>query len=153
MGSQRVSHDWATEQQRMKRFPLNIFPLKGNWLLILCKLLCENGLSKLFWDQFLEKIFFPLLVERCLKCPAHRHSIHSNIFTNLSWLCSFILWPRINPIKAIAVPCSAWSLSCVWLWDCMDCSPPGSSVHGILQQEYWNGLPCPPPGDLPNPGI
>ena len=20
-------------------------------------------------------------------------------------------------------------------------------------QEYWNGLPCPPPGDLPNPGI
>ena len=24
---------------------------------------------------------------------------------------------------------------------------------GILQQEYWTGLPCPPPGDLPNPGI
>ena len=24
---------------------------------------------------------------------------------------------------------------------------------GILQQEYWSGLPCPPPGDLPNPGI
>ena len=20
-------------------------------------------------------------------------------------------------------------------------------------QEYWNGLPCSPPGDLPNPGI
>ena len=20
------------------------------------------------------------------------------------------------------------------------------------KQEYWNGLPCPPPGDLPNPG-
>ena len=35
----------------------------------------------------------------------------------------------------------------------MDCSPPGSSIHGILQQEYWSGLPCPPPGDLPNPGI
>ena len=24
---------------------------------------------------------------------------------------------------------------------------------GILQQEYWSGLPCPPPGNLPNPGI
>ena len=35
----------------------------------------------------------------------------------------------------------------------MDCSPPGSSVHGILQQEYWSGLPCPSPGKLPNPGI
>ena len=24
---------------------------------------------------------------------------------------------------------------------------------GFSQQEYWSGLPCPPPGDLPNPGI
>ena len=35
----------------------------------------------------------------------------------------------------------------------MACSPPGSSVHGILQAEYWSGLPFPPPGDLPDPGI
>ena len=21
------------------------------------------------------------------------------------------------------------------------------------RQEYWSGLPCPPPGDLPKPGI
>ena len=21
------------------------------------------------------------------------------------------------------------------------------------KQEYWSGFPCPPPGDLPNPGI
>ena len=25
------------------------------------------------------------------------------------------------------------SLSCVWLCDAMDCSPPGSSIHGIFQ--------------------
>ena len=30
---------------------------------------------------------------------------------------------------------------------------PGSSVHGILQAEYWSGLPCPLPGNLPDPGI
>ena len=24
---------------------------------------------------------------------------------------------------------------------------------GFSMQEYWNGLPVPPPGDLPNPGI
>ena len=24
---------------------------------------------------------------------------------------------------------------------------------GFSRQEYWPGLPCPPPGDLPNPGI
>ena len=24
---------------------------------------------------------------------------------------------------------------------------------GVSRQEYWNRLPCTPPGDLPNPGI
>ena len=24
---------------------------------------------------------------------------------------------------------------------------------GVSRQEYWSGLPCPLPGDLPNPGI
>ena len=43
--------------------------------------------------------------------------------------------------------------SCPILCNPMDCSLPGSSVHGIFQAEYWSGLPCPPPGDLPNPGI
>ena len=32
------------------------------------------------------------------------------------------------------------------------CSPPGSSVHGILQARIWSGWPFPSPGDLPNPG-
>ena len=31
--------------------------------------------------------------------------------------------------------------SCPTLQDPMDCSLPGSSVHGIFQQEYWSGLP------------
>ena len=35
----------------------------------------------------------------------------------------------------------------------MDFCSPGSSVHGILQQEYWSGLLCPPPGDFSDPGI
>ena len=35
----------------------------------------------------------------------------------------------------------------------MNCSPPGSSVHGISQARNWSGLPFPPPGDLPDPGI
>ena len=45
--------------------------------------------------------------------------------------------------------CSVMSNS----WHHMDCHPPGSSVHGISRQEYWSGLPFPPPGDLPGPGI
>ena len=49
--------------------------------------------------------------------------------------------------------CCAKSLqSCLTLSDPMNCSPPGSSVHGI-REEYWNGLLFPTPGNLPDPGI
>ena len=36
--------------------------------------------------------------------------------------------------------------------DCnpVDCSLPGSPVHGIFHQGCWSGLPFPPPGDLPH---
>ena len=37
--------------------------------------------------------------------------------------------------------------------DPVDCSPPGSSIHGILQARIWSGLPFPSPGDLPEPEI
>ena len=44
--------------------------------------------------------------------------------------------------------------SCLSLCDPMNCSLPDFSVHGILQARIlWSRLPCPPPGDLPNPGI
>ena len=35
----------------------------------------------------------------------------------------------------------------------MDCDPPGSSVHGILQTRILEWLAVPSPGDLPDPGI
>ena len=34
---------------------------------------------------------------------------------------------------------------CPTLSDPMDCSLPGSSVHRISRQEYWSGVPLPPP--------
>ena len=34
----------------------------------------------------------------------------------------------------------------------MDCSLPASFV-AFSRQEYWSGLPGPPSGDLPNPGM
>ena len=45
-------------------------------------------------------------------------------------------------------------LSCVQLF-----ATPWTVAHqaslpmGFFRQEYWNGLPFPPPGDLPDPGI
>ena len=43
--------------------------------------------------------------------------------------------------------------SCLALYDPMDCSPPGSSVHEILQASYQGRLPFPSPGDPPDPGL
>ena len=42
--------------------------------------------------------------------------------------------------------------SCLTLFNPINCSPL-SSVHKVLQQEYWSGSPSPIPGDLPGTGI
>ena len=43
--------------------------------------------------------------------------------------------------------------SCPTLCDPMDCSPPGSSVHGILKARILEWVAIPFPGDIPNPGM
>ena len=60
-----------------------------------------------------------------------------------------------------------WELR-VYLWYCLCCAVlshvqlfatpwtvalQASLPMGFSQQEYWKGLPCPPPGDLLDPGI
>ena len=32
-------------------------------------------------------------------------------------------------------------------------APQAPLSMGFTRQEYWSGLPCPPPGDRPGPGI
>ena len=56
-----------------------------------------------------------------------------------------ITWPSNLDAKLLQ--------SCPTLCHPMDCSPPGSSVHGILQARILEWMPFPPPGNLPNPGI
>ena len=50
--------------------------------------------------------------------------------------------------------CLLIHFSCVWffvtLWTIAHQTP---LFMGFSRKEYWNGLPCPPPGDLPDPGI
>ena len=43
--------------------------------------------------------------------------------------------------------------SCLTLCNPMDCSPPGSSVHGILQARILKWVPCPPAEELSDPGM
>ena len=64
--------------------------------------------------------------------------------------CSQAGWMSV---KSIVCVCVLVAQSCLTLCVSMDCSPPGFSVHGILQAKILEGLPFPPPGDLPDPGI
>ena len=61
--------------------------------------------------------------------------------------------PHYQECNSYVCPC-AQSLHCVWLfvtpWTAA-CQPPLSMK--FCRQEYWNGLPFPLPGDLPNPEI
>ena len=49
--------------------------------------------------------------------------------------------------------CSLVSKSCLTVWDTMGCTPPGSSVHGILQARILEWFAISFPRDLPNPGM
>ena len=63
------------------------------------------------------------------------------------------LWSNIHSPNKSPTTGTVCAQSCPTLCNPVDCIPPGSSVHGVFQQEYWSGLPCPTPGDLFNPGI
>ena len=80
----------------------------------------------------------------------------------------FTLWPFFKPSCQFvsflehrlmfsnvlrACMCAKSLQSCLTLCDLMDCSPPGSSVHGILQGRILEWVAISPPGDLPNSGI
>ena len=71
------------------------------------------------------------------------------------WGCTdtsvFCVWMsscfKLLKVKVLVTP------SCLTLCDPMDCSPPGSSVHGILQARILGGLPFYFQGDLSDPGM
>ena len=70
--------------------------------------------------------------------------------SGVRYLCSLLGGKRVCVCVCV---CVLVVQSCPILWDPLDCHPPGSSVHGFFQKEYWSGLPFPSPGDFPNPGI
>ena len=49
--------------------------------------------------------------------------------------------------------CASLLQSCLTICDPMYCRLPAPLSMGFSRQEYWSGLPCPPPGNLPDPGL
>ena len=63
----------------------------------------------------------------CGKCLKNRECI----WTAHCWSMELFLW--WNSYLWGGQKKATWTQSCPTLWDPVDCSPPGSSVHGILQ--------------------
>ena len=70
-------------------------------------------------------------------------------------------WGRLDKISCQALKCPGTVQVCVYaqsLGRVRLCVTPWTVARqaplsmGFSRQEHWSGLPCPPPGDLPNPG-
>ena len=72
--------------------------------------------------------------------------------------------PHLLPLgnhKSFLYVCESFSVSCMLsrFSHVRLCATPWTVAHqaplpmGFSRQEYWSGLPCPLPGDLPDPGI
>ena len=66
-----------------------------------------------------------------------------------------MIWNNQDTSESIPFTCMVWSHFChVWLY-----AIPWTTAHqvplsmGFSRQEYWSGLPFPPPGDLTDPGV
>ena len=62
---------------------------------------------------------------------------------------------RLLILSGTELPCLQYAcvLYRVCLCDPMDCSQQAPLSMGFPRQEYWRGLPFPPPWDLPDPWI
>ena len=81
----------------------------------------------------------------CIQNTLKLHFKITNLFS--SWFCKQLIWAKFGWIvifvsvgltyESTVLFWLEWKLlvtqSHITLWDLMDCSPPGSSVHGILQ--------------------
>ena len=65
-----------------------------------------------------------------------------------------IMFPEFRPYyKLTAIKVKVKSISRVQLWDPMNCSLPGSSVHGIFQARILKWVAISFSRDLPDTGI
>ena len=86
----------------------------------------------------------------CRTQPGWEGSLGENGYVCLhSWVPLLSTWNYHNIVNWLRASAQALQ-SCLTLSDPMECS---LLYRGFSRQEHWNGLPCPPPGDLPNPGI
>ena len=79
--------------------------------------------------------------------PIPETSVKDDYFIQMIKHCETYSIPRIKHVPAQSLSraqlfVTLWSVGCQ-----------ASLTMGFFRQEYWSGLPFPPPGALPDPGI
>ena len=70
------------------------------------------------------------------------------------FICSILCSPSLLLRKLKLNACTLSCFSHVQLSATLQTSAHQAPLSmGFFRQKYWSGLPCPPPGDLPNTGI
>ena len=80
--------------------------------------------------------FLFLLLQHKLPFPLKLFFLGSSLLLNS--LCAYML-SHFSHVQLFSTP---WSVA-----------HQAPRSMGFSRQEYWSGLPCPPPGDLPDPGM
>ena len=160
MGLQRIGHDWATEQTNGNSAQRAGVVFFSGPQFPLCKT-TESGYKSSSLNIY-EPLFFVLYDRYVVSLDVLSVYLWVVLLLSSRWSSGHFPSEDINLVIASASAvnlshnrlraCSV-TQSCPTLYDPMDYSPPGSSVHGFSRQEYWSGLPFPSPGDLPDPGL
>ena len=108
---------------------------------------CCNKIPQTRW-LINEKHLFLIVLEFGSPKSGCQHGQMKALF----WIADFLYphmtaWPIVH---ACMLSCFSriWLFATLWT---VACQAPLSM--GFSRQEYWSVLPCPPPGDLPDPGI
>ena len=72
----------------------------------------------------------------------------SGFMQSLTWLTRFQL--HLSGSSLLVAPLTIFQLLCATPWTVAHQAP---LSMGFSRQEYWSGLPFPPPGDLPDPRL
>ena len=129
-------------------------------------MVCHSLLQRIFLTQISNSGF--LYGRQILNCLSYRevlkpirgiHYFCYSVFI-VSMFFSFLVLPLYFHLSADIVHLFLHSCVCSVASVISDSVRPPWTISqqtllfmGFSQQEYWSGLPCPSPGDLPNPGI
>ena len=132
----------------------------GSWFIFLYISLYFPSFYYHFLNRYKNCTYFKCTVWSVLTYIDTRETIPTTKTMNRSTVFNIFFLPLQNsplPFLTLLPPhvcaCMLSHFSHVWLCNAMNCSSPGSYVHGILQARILEWVAMPSFRDLPNPGI